>query len=220
MLRAIFQNDVRCVKKDPMVWAVFAMPFIMLTFYFLVREFVPLIKEYLPALQYMFIAMAGLMPGAIFGLRILEEKDEHILSYFAVTPFTLTGYYCFRMGVVLLLGMVETMILWFGLGIHANPVLLVYNALLSMLMLWLVGAVAKNKIQGMVFLKLFGVVVLLPCVRLLGENHLDCWLGLLPWDFLYREIVIGTSFKAAPYLYMLYAIGGILLFYRKSLSKA
>ena len=187
MVRAVFDNDLKFMKKDPMMWAVVFMPIGMITFYHVVIRLLPFMIDYSKLLQYLFIAMAGTMPGAILGLRVLDEKDEHLLPYFAVTPMTLKGYYGYRAVASFILSIIEVGLVSIGVqaGIHATSIL--YGALLGVMMTFITGGVAKNKVQGMVFLKLFGVVVLLPCIRLLGENRYDRIIHLIPWDYMYMH---------------------------------
>lgn len=217
MVGTIIKNDIRFMKKDPMMWGIAFMPFAMILVYMLAVRYVPYLEPYLEAFRYLLITMAGVMPGAIIGLRILDEKDEHLLPYFSVTPLTLRGYYRYRGSVSMCIGIVETIIVCMGTEAGLSFVFIIFNACLGTMMTFLVGAIAGNKVQGMVFLKLFGIVVLFPCIRLLGENRYDIIIHLLPWDYMYMGFTLDHVAINMTVLYFLYVLGVISILYRRAI---
>ena len=217
MVGSIIKNDIRFMKKDPMMWAIVIMPFAMILVYILAVRYVPFLEPYLEAFRYLFITITGVMPGAIIGLRILDEKDEHLLPYFSVTPLTLRGYYRYRGIASMCIGIVETIIVCMGTKAELSFVFIIFNACLGIMMTFLVGAIAKNKVQGMVFLKLFGIVVIFPCIRLLGENRYDAFINLLPWDYIYMGFTLEHVAINMTVLYFVYVLGVIGILYRRAI---
>lgn len=218
MVSALFENDMKFMKKDPMMWAVVFMPFGMITFFQVVTRLVPYVADYEKTLQYLFIAMSGTMPGAILGLRVLDEKDEHLIPYYSVTPLTLRGYYGYRAVSSFLLGIIEVGIVSIGVGGGFQVVPVLYGGLLGVMMTFITGGIAKNKVQGMVFLKLFGVVVLLPCIRLLGENRYDSIIHLIPWDYLYMHFNAIQVTSPTVILYFAYVSIITAIFYHEAIK--
>ncbi|HEX3077985.1 MAG TPA: hypothetical protein VHQ24_14085 [Lachnospiraceae bacterium] len=215
MIEALIQNDLRYMRKDPMMWAILILPIGMVSVYHIAMGLIPGLEEYSGIVKYLFLTMGGCIPGSLLGLRILDENDEHILPYFAVTPLTLKGYYSYRGMVSLIIGLVEVTIISIGITNSLNLFIVLYLAILSVGMTYLVGGVAKNKIQGMVSLKLFSLIFVLPCIRLFGENRFETLIRFLPWDYVYH--IYGTNhlvdLLAIPYSLLVLGVIAFLYSY-------
>ena len=99
------------------------------------------------------------------------------------------------------------------LGIMGNipGIYVLYVTILGLLLTLAIGGLAKNKLQGMVCMKLTGVVVILPCVRLLGENQMNWVLKYQPWDYAYQLIMKESINIGNCMLYVVIALGLCLM---------
>lgn len=198
MLKALLKNDIKYMKKDPMLIATLFLPFILIGVYQGIVRGVPLvfgestvkyINLYMKPFQYVLLTMGSSMPGVVVALRILDDKDEHMLAFYAVSPLRLNGYFAYRGLSAAVLGFAATSIACSGILGRMPVVYVLYVTLLVVLLTFAIGALAKNKLQGMVCMKLTGIVVILPCVRLLGENQMNWVLKYQPWDYAYKLIM-------------------------------
>lgn len=209
MIRTLVSNDMKYMSHDPMSYGLVAMPIAMTTVYRVAMHYFKFLLPYKDVFQYIFLTMAVVFVGIILALRMLDEKDEHLLQFYAVSPLRLEGYYGYRGILCLVISMLIAGMTGMGMGCGVGKLLLIipYGAMIGGMTMLGVSCMAQNKIQGMVLAKALGLLVLLPCVRLLGENKLEGLLAILPWDYLYQIIVVS---KVEWQFYMLYI--GIITF--------
>ena len=151
------------------------------------------------------------MPGVVMSLRILDDKDEHMLAFYAVSPLKLSGYFLYRSIGSAVLSMGAAIIACLGIMGNIPGIYVLYVTILGLLLTLAIGGLAKNKLQGMVCMKLTGVVVILPCVRLLGENQMNWVLKYQPWDYAYQLIMKESINIGNCMLYVVIALGLCLM---------
>lgn len=213
MIRTLIKNDMTYIKSDPMVWMTLCMPVLMIIGYYVLTGYFDFIASYKVPLSYLFINLMPMTAGSVLGLRILEEKDEQLLSYYAITPLTLRGYFIYRSMLSFSISFIGTTIICIGI-MRTVPILLVfYESLIGVLCTFAIGRIAKNKIQGMVLFKPLDSLALLPCIRLLGDNAYDGLLKIMPWDYSYRMIVEsnGSILQFMIYVLGIAILGGYLV---------
>lgn len=195
MTGTLLKNDFKYMKKDPMMIMTLFLPFILILVYqgivnglpMVFGEIVrPYIILYERPLQYVMITMGSSMPGIVMSLRILDDKDEHMLAFYAISPLRLSGYMLYRSIGSAILSFLAAIIACLGIMGSVPFVFVVYVTALGLLLTLAIGILAKNKLQGMVCMKLTGIVVMLPCIRLLGANEMNWILKCQPWDYAYQ----------------------------------
>lgn len=161
MIRALILNDIRYMRKDPMCIVAFIMPIILACLYNFLLLKVDFISEYLGVARYMFILIIPMMVGMMFGFRFLDEKDERVLSVYAVSPLGMRKYIVYRIIQCIIVALIEIIIIYL-VGIKAD-----YNVLTSIIMATLLGPfiflilgiLGKNKIQGGMYI--IGMILLM-----------------------------------------------------------
>lgn len=222
MIRALILNDIRYMRKDPMCIVAFIMPIILPCLYNFLLLKIDFISEYLGVARYMFILIIPMIVGMMFGFRFLDEKDERVLSVYAVSPLGMRKYIVYRIIQCIIVALIEIIIIYL-VGIKAD-----YNSLISIIMATLLGPfiflilgiLGKNKIQGVTLLKLIGTFMGLPALQVISKNKWDWIFTLIPTDFIFKS----TYGHIEGYMGFLYIIGMILLmglmvghFYKKSI---
>ena len=217
MISTLLKNDMRYMKKDPMMIMTLFLPFILIIVYQGLVNGLPIIfgeivKSYISfyekPLQYVMITMGSSMPGVVMSLRILDDKDEHMLAFYAISPLRLSGYFLYRSIGSSIVSFLAAIIACLGI-MGSVPIGFVgYVTALGVLLTLTIGILAKNKLQGMVCMKLTGIVVILPCIRLLGENEMTWILRCQPWDYAYELMMNGYDNKL---LWMGYSILVVIL---------
>lgn len=203
MIKTLVRNDIAYIKSDPMVWMTLCIPILTVIGYHLLTSYLEFLVPYKSPLTYIFINIMPMTTGGVLGLRILEEKDGQLLRYYAVTPLTLTGYFLYRSILSFVISFVGTAFICIGIMGKLPLLLIFYEALIGVLCTFAIGKIAKNKIQGMVLFKPMDSLVILPCIRLLGESQYDGLLRMMPWDLSY-QVIVGNEWSYT--LFMIYLV--------------
>lgn len=211
MTRTLMMNDLKAMKRDPMLMMVLAMPFLMILVFHLAINLLSFLVPFKTAFIYLFANLMPMTAGGILGLQILEDKDQQLLRFYAVTPLTLKGYFLYKGIVTFLITFLGTAIIYIGITGQIPLEMVFYEALIGVLCTFGMGKIAKNKVQGMVLFKPMDSLALLPCMRLLGDNRYDKLLKLLPWDYTYQVEVMHEQNLGVYLIYLLVVICLILV---------
>lgn len=200
--RALLRNDMQQIFTDPMLTASIIGPVALL---FIAKfTFPPLddwladrygfqLSEYSSFAASLLLMIIPLLPGAMAGLLMLDDRDENIITYYAVTPLGREGYFRYRLLLPCLLALLMSglFILFSGLA-EARPesmltvVLLMLEAPLLALFL---TSFASNKVEGLALSKASGVLYAGPIAAYFIPE---------PWTYL--GAVIPSYWTAQSYL--------------------
>lgn len=159
------------------------------------------------------IMFTPMMVGAMTGLILLDERDEHMLSYYAVTPLGQTGYLLYRLSIPAF----SSLIFSFLVLPLANLIELNYIAILPVAVLaafqaplvaLFMGAFAGNKVEGLTLTKGLGFMFAGPAAG---------YLAPYPWNYagaVFPPFWITEAFMASftPGLaYSGYLLGGFII---------
>lgn len=180
--------------------------------------------------------MAG---GMLMGFSILENKDEKTLNTIAVTPLSLRGYVLFKTVYCTVISLVGTLVLLYGIKVLAGPLYITFNpqtsmfvpmfellshlhifafslvsALLTATFGLMLGGIAKNKVEGLVYMKIGGIVLILPALALLPAfaGGAQYALGVLPnfWAVKAMQNIVFFSQNTANLPFYAYLIVGVV----------
>lgn len=143
------------------------------------------LTQHFPLIVSLVLLMTPLMIGLLYGFVILDERDEGVLLYYAVTPLTKVGYLFCRLLlpmiitfflsfiVILIQGVVEWQIITFV------PVALLL-ALQAPLITMLMASLASNKVEGLALAKVINLSMLAPLIDYAITNPLAKVMMILP----------------------------------------
>lgn len=176
-LRAFGTNDLRNVRRDPLLLTVTLAPLLAVA---LLRLVVPLVTAYLarahgfdltpyyPLLLSLFLLGLPLGFGALAGFMVLDERDEDTLTALRVAPISLAGYAGYRIATAILLSFAYVLGCVSLTGLLPPELLpeLLPSALLaglcSPVAALLLASFAGNRVEGLALGKAFGVLVMGP----------------------------------------------------------
>lgn len=175
----ITRGDLKNIYRDRMQLLVAVTPLIIiLLLRFLVPVVTNLLKVHLlfdlsphyPFILSFFITLTPLFYGMVIGFLIIDERDEQLISYFAITPLTKSGYIKQRVGLPIVITFTLTIILVYGSGIVSIPFLNFLKliplafmlALEAPLMAVVLASTASNKVEGLAIAKGMGITILSP----------------------------------------------------------
>ena len=159
------------------------------------------------------IMFTPMMVGTMTGLILLDERDEHMLNYYAVTPLGQTGYLLYR----LLIPAFSSFIFSFLVLTLASLIELNYMAIFPVAVLAafqaplvavLMGAFAGNKVEGLTLTKGLGFLFAGPAVGYLAPHPWNYSGAIFP-PFWITEAFM-ASFTPGP-AYAIYLLGGFIV---------
>lgn len=170
MWRAWLSLDRKQFVRDPVLFISVVVPIcLMLT----VAKGVPLfekitsfpISPHLPYLLSIFLLMTPITIGMMLGMFMLEERDERMVMYLAITPLGRGRYVVFRIGLPLLIAMVLSVLLVIAFpapSLHRWEVFLfiLTSTLETPLMALAMLSFASNRLEGLAVAKMLNFVLL------------------------------------------------------------
>lgn len=196
-ISAFVLNDLKNIRREYMLIYILLIP-IMLVFFlrlllppltvltidsygFSLTEYYPLLLSFFVIIEIPFIF------GVVYGLFLLDEKDEDILTVLRVTPVSVNAYLRYRFTVIILLS-----IIFVSLGLPMTGVFagFSYSAVLGTAFLGSLGGVlltlimiafAGNKLEGLALMKGFGISIMAPMAGYFLESSWQLLLGVFPF---------------------------------------
>lgn len=179
-----------------------------------------------PFIFIIILCIGPLIGGMLMGFSVIENKDEKTLNTIAVTPIALKGYLVFKSVYSAVISFFGTLVMILGIQFFAhshyitfNPTTLTFVSIFDLLSFWhillfsftcalitpavglVLGAFAKNKVEGIVFIKSAGMVLMLPALALLnafsGLNQY--FLGIFPNFWFVKAIQNIVLFDSSDY---------------------
>ena len=169
--------------------------------------------EYYDFISIFILVMSPMMSGMVIGFNLLDDRDENILTYMAITPIRKEGYLLFKVFAPMVAVFVQSLLilLIFNIG-NIKPLrilpLVVLLAMETPMYALLMASFASNKVEGLALGKLMGVSLLGPFVsyfvpsvwRFAGGIFPTFWIcesyftsGILYWSFLLIGLVLHAA---------------------------
>ncbi|MBU0711912.1 ABC transporter [bacterium] len=184
--------DLKNVSRDSFLILIYCIPvFIALLFRFatpVIADFVVLWVDLTEHYAFIVSFLAFLTPsfvGMVMGFMLLDERDEDILSYMAVTPLTKSGYMLYRIVSPVIISFIMMYVILFIAHLTPIPVIrlipvgLMASMEAPMLALFL-AAFANNKVEGLAVYKLTSMIFLAPFVGYFVKSNWAFLAGILP----------------------------------------
>ncbi|MBO8163466.1 MAG: hypothetical protein H0Z34_07055 [Brevibacillus sp.] len=214
-------RDLAHIVRDPLLMLVTAAPLLLAL---LIRFAVPWIDRTLLAgfsfsvadyellLLGFLLLTSALMLGVLTGFLILDERDEGVLTQFAVTPLTRTGYVLYRLAAPVLFSSLLSLFVLPVAGGSQLPLwqLVWFVGLLSLespLIALAMAAYAANKVEGLALAKVLSLFLLAPAVIYFVPSAWQYAAALLP------SYWVAKAFFAAAWAsggYWIWLAGGVL----------
>lgn len=201
-IQAFLRNDARQIRTDPMLLASLFGPLALIM---IVRFVFPWLSDWLQG-QYGFILMnyddfavvfliltICLLPGTLAGLLILDERDENMIAYYAITPFTRKGYFLYRLFLPSVLTVSLGLLFILLSGIAMIRLESIYTIILLTLeapcLALFLATFAANKVEGLALSKISGLLFAGPIIAAFTP---------MPWQYL--AVWIPSYWPAKVYL--------------------
>lgn len=204
--KTLFINDIRHSLSDPMLMACVFGPLALL----LVARFgFPAVRDWLFTAYafdlgdyalFTLIFLAAVIPlliGTLTGLLMLDERDEQLIAVLSVTPLTRRGYLLYRLLLPTALCLIWSTIFLAFSGLSTFRLASVYSlVLLALEAPWfalLLVSFASNKVEGLAYSKLGGLLIGGPIAAYFVAGGWQ-WLGAwIPTYWAAKPLLLGAS---------------------------
>lgn len=218
----LIMKDLRHAWKDPVLMAALIGPLAIL---FLSRFCFPVAVDWLEVnhsfhlelyrgfAASLLVVTIPMLTGMLTGLLMLDERDENMIAYYAVTPLTSKGYLFYRLALPFLLCTVLSFVYLFFSNLSEvrsyNVFVLLLLALEAPMFSLFLAAFSTNKVEGLALSKLGGLFIAGPVVahfvpgawQVVGAWLPTYWPSKIPYLFMHNE----------PFLASVFFAGGLLL---------
>lgn len=227
-ISAFARNDLKNIRRDSLLLYILLIPWLVIA---IMRLLLPVASEwsatvhsfplepYYPLiLSIVFVLQFPMMFGLIFGLLLLDERDEHVLMAINVTPVSVDRYVQYRFLSVTTLGIIYVMIglpasglIPPGIVLSLFPVAITGAFFANLLLLFLISF-ANNKVEGLALMKGFGILMIGPMVAFFFESNWQLLFGILPSYWPAKAYwLVSAGENAWPYIFISLFYNSLLL---------
>ncbi|MCR3905619.1 MAG: hypothetical protein NUK62_01130 [Tenericutes bacterium] len=188
MFKRVLIHELKSMTRDKMYTFFLIYPIIMaLIAYFLV-PYLRDIDSQLAAdiVVLVFVLMNSFMFGAITGFTLLDDQDDKVLLSLKITPINVKYYVLIKLSISYILGVLATILLILVTGFLNSISLLDFLFIILLaplqgpIIALFINSLATNKVEGFVFMKLSGIILLVPIAALFLTNWTELFLGIIP----------------------------------------
>src|SRR6056297_2831096 len=214
-IKVLGSSLIKSIFRDSFMLLILGIPLFMATLF---RFVMPVAQGYLIdyfhlSNHYTFVTlfiltMAPMMSGMVIGFNLLDDRDENILIFMAVTPIRKEGYLLFKVFAPMLAVFVQAffIVLIFNLGEMNFLCLLPLIAVLALetpMYALVMASIASNKVEGLAIGKLMGISVAGPVFAYIFTAWWKYFAGIMPtfWiaeayfaQGIYYRIFLGIGF--------------------------
>lgn len=211
--------DFKLIFRDPSLRVFLVLP--VLLFVLIVWVVPSLVERYdflVPYLPLMMVVAAienTQMFSFISSMVLIDEKETEVAKNYAVVPLSKPEYIISRFLFPYLFTVLLNVILFlvqpfFDISMLTNLSLSLITALVVPAYALGVNSIVKNRMQGMVYIKAFNMIVLIPVAAFFIPDKFNLIFGIFPTHWIFQSIenvcegtfpslflLIGTAFLAA-----------------------
>ncbi|WMT38918.1 hypothetical protein RE628_15400 [Paenibacillus sp. D2_2] len=175
------------------------------------------LSEYYGLITGVSLLLVSLILGCMCGFMMLDERDDHLIQYYAVTPLSRSGYLICRLVTAIVLSIIYDMILLLfaaprSITIAQVMYLLPMAVLEAPIIALFLVAFAANKVEGLALSKGASLTVAIPAAAWFIHSPLKFGFGIFPAFWIYE--LMNSDYEGEPWkalLLMLIGIGVHLL---------
>jgi len=190
-------TDFKLIFRDPSLRTFLFFPIILLVLIIWVLpslvEKYDFLTPYLPV----FIIIAAIentqMFSFISSMVLIDEKESGVAKVYGIVPFTKFQYIISRFLIPYLFTVALNIILFlaqpfYTISLGDNLVISFLTALIVPLYVLSINAIVKSRMQGMVYIKAFNMLVLIPIIAFFVPEKIKHIFGVLPTHWIFQSI--------------------------------
>jgi fluoroquinolone transport system permease protein len=190
-------TDFKIIFRDASIRSFLALPAIL--FVLIVWAVPPLVEKYDFLIPYLplFLVFAVIENTQTFcfisTMVLIEEKETEVAKVYGVVPLTNAEYIVSRFLIPYLFTVLSNVILFlvqplFEVSLEANLLISFLAALVVPVYVLSINAIVQNRMQGMVYIKAFNMIVLLPIAAFFVPENIVHLFGIFPTHWIFQSI--------------------------------
>ncbi len=220
----LLKGDLKNIFRDKMYIFILLAPLLM-GFAFkiivsfleniLLEEFAFQLFPYYLLITSFVIIIIPLVSGMLFAFLILEDRDQGILTYLSITPFSKSRYLLYRLAISYIISFISVLFAHYYLQlieiglIYLLPILMMAS-LGGPLIVLLITTFADNKVEGFAFGKASSIFYLFPLSAYFINSNIKYIFSIFPSFWIYQTIVVVDQSND---LYLTYTFLGFLSYF-------
>lgn len=190
-------TDFKIIFRDASLKTFLFLPIIL--FALIVWGVPALVERYDFLVSYLslFLAIAVIENTQMFcfisSMVLIDEKETNVAKVYGVIPLSKFDYIVSRFLIPYMFTVVLNVILFvvqpfFEVAFGSNLLISMLAALIVPLYVLMINSIVKNRMQGMVYIKAFNMLVLLPIVAFFVPERFTHVFGCLPTHWIFQSV--------------------------------
>jgi fluoroquinolone transport system permease protein len=219
MFKTVLRNELRSIVRDPLYIFFGIYPAILgIIGYFLVDYMEGRTPEPWPQVVAMFlILITGYVFGALTAFTLLDDKDDKVLMSLKITPIDVRHYVLVKLLVSYVFGVIATVAIVFATGFleGSSAVTIILISIVAALqgpgVVLIVNAFSENKVEGFVYMKMSGLILVLPVVAFFYTAWQEVFLVIAPgfWSARMIQMELLPTMET-NFTFIVYTIFGVI----------
>lgn len=220
-------SDFKLIFRDASLRVFLFLPGLI---YLLINLFLPWlvsrfegVSEYVPYVLIVATIENTQMFGFIYSMVLIDEKETEVAKVYGVLPVSKGGFILFRLIIPCLLTVLLTWILliiqpFYALSLWATLLFSILAGLIVPVYALGISILSKNKMEGMVWIKIFNIAVILPVVAFFVPETFSFLFGVFPTHWAFQglnHLIEGSAFLWQAVAGFIYFIVLLVLTARK-----
>jgi len=188
MFKRVLIRELKSLPRDRMYAFLIFYPILMIGVSLLLIPYLKSINQHLASqiLIMVFILLMGFMYGAITGFTLLDDQDDKVLLSLRITPISVKHYVLIKLLICYLMSVLFTLLLLVSTQILPDIsltrflMILILAPMQGPIIAVLINCFATNKVEGFVYMKLSGIILMVPIASLFLTNWTELLLGFIP----------------------------------------
>ncbi|MFZ1561690.1 MAG: hypothetical protein WAT37_17275 [Saprospiraceae bacterium] len=194
--------DFKLIFRDPSLRTFLVFPLILLSL--IIWGLPPLLEKYNFLLTYLpiFLVVAIIENTQMFTfistMVLIDEKETEVAKVYGILPFTKLHYlvsrflipYLFTAAINIILLLIQP---YYAISILNNLIISFLTALIVPVYVLAINSIVKNRLQGMVYIKAFNMLVLIPIAAFFVPDRIKHVFGIFPTHWIFQTIVNVTN---------------------------
>ncbi len=194
--------DFKLIFRDPSLRTFLVFPLILLSL--IIWGLPPLLEKYNFLLTYLpiFLVVAIIENTQMFTfistMVLIDEKETEVAKVYGILPFTKLHYlisrflipYLFTVAINIILLLIQP---YYAISILNNLIISFLTALIVPVYVLAINSIVKNRLQGMVYIKAFNMLVLIPIAAFFVPDRIKHVFGIFPTHWIFQTIVNVTN---------------------------
>lgn len=189
--------DFKLIFRDPSLRAFLFFPLILISLIiwglpFLIEKY-DFLLPYLPIFMIVAIIENTQMFTFISSMVLIDEKETNVAKVYGILPFTKVHYLVSRFLIPYIFTALLNIILlivqpFYVISIINNLVVSFLTALIVPVYVLAINSIVQNRIQGMVYIKAFNMIVLLPIAAFFVPEKIKHIFGIFPTHWIFQSV--------------------------------